>query len=96
MKTFRADGQPSRDDECEHGFRRFEKCPHCLEAENERLRSGRNACEEQFQAKVNQIIGMMDEIEKLREAIDDLAQYVSRADWFYLKDTTRAALGEEK
>lgn len=39
MKIFRIDGQPSRDDECEHGFRRFEKCPHCLADEIERLRA---------------------------------------------------------
>jgi hypothetical protein len=38
MSTFRADGAPSRDDTCEHDYRRFEKCPHCLAAENERLR----------------------------------------------------------
>ena len=38
MKIFRIDGQPSRDDECEHGFRRFEKCAHCLAADNARLR----------------------------------------------------------
>ena len=38
MKMFRADGAPSRDDTCEHDYRRFEKCPHCLAAENERLR----------------------------------------------------------
>lgn len=35
---FRSDGAPSRDDTCGHDYRRFEKCPHCLEAENERLR----------------------------------------------------------
>jgi hypothetical protein len=38
MSTFRADGASSRDDTCEHEYRRFEKCPHCLAAENERLR----------------------------------------------------------
>ena len=38
MNTFRIDGQPSRDDTCEHDYRRFEKCPHCLAVEIERLR----------------------------------------------------------
>ena len=38
-----------------------------------------------------------DEIERLREAANDLAQYVSRADWYhYVKPETRAALGEGK
>lgn len=31
-------------------------------------------------------------IEKLEAALDDMAQYVSRADWNYLKDETRKAL----
>ena len=31
-------------------------------------------------------------IEQLEAATDDLAQYVSRADWHYLKDETRKAL----
>ena len=33
-----------------------------------------------------------DRIEKLEAALDDMAQYVSRADWHYLKDETRNAL----
>ena len=33
-----------------------------------------------------------DRIEKLEAALDDMAQYVSRADWHYLKDETRKAL----
>ena len=38
-----------------------------------------------------------DEIERLRDAANDLAQYVSRADWYhYVKPETRAALGEDK
>lgn len=38
-----------------------------------------------------------DEIERLREAANDLAQYVSRADWYhYVKPETRAALGEKE
>ena len=44
MKIFRIDGQPSRDDECEHGLRRFEKCPHCLADEIERLREALRQC----------------------------------------------------
>jgi hypothetical protein len=31
-------------------------------------------------------------IEKLEAALDDMAQYVSRADWHYLKDETREAV----
>ena len=31
-------------------------------------------------------------IEKLEAALEDIAQYVSRADWHYLKDETRKAL----
>jgi len=31
-------------------------------------------------------------IEKLEAALDDMAQYVSRADWHYLKDETRKVL----
>jgi hypothetical protein len=31
-------------------------------------------------------------IEKLEAALDDVAQYISRADWHYLKDETRNAL----
>ena len=33
-----------------------------------------------------------DRIEKLEAALDDAMQYVSRADWHYLKDETRKAL----
>ena len=36
--------------------------------------------------------GYADRIEKLEAALDDMAQYVSRADWHYLKDETRKAL----
>ena len=34
-------------------------------------------------------------VEKLEAALDDMAQYVSRADWHYLKDETRKALDAE-
>jgi len=34
-------------------------------------------------------------IERLRAALDDVSQYVSRADWYYLKDKTRALLEGE-
>ena len=37
-----------------------------------------------------------DRIEQLEAALDDMAQYVSRADWHYIKPETRAALGEKK
>ena len=33
---------------------------------------------------------------ELESALDDMAQYVSRADWHYIKPETRAALGEKK
>ena len=33
-----------------------------------------------------------DRIEKLEAALDDALQYVSRADWHYLKDETRKTL----
>jgi len=33
-----------------------------------------------------------DYIEKLEAALDDMAQYVSRADWHYIKPETIAAL----
>ena len=33
-----------------------------------------------------------DRIEKLEAALDDMSQYVSRADWHYLKPETIAAL----
>ena len=36
-----------------------------------------------------------DRIEKLEAALDDALQYVSRADWHYLKDETRKALEGE-
>ena len=70
--------------------------------EIERLRSGRNACEEQFQDKVNQIIGMMDEIERLRDALREIMllsdkrsphPMSSEADYFRI---ARAALGEKE
>ena len=35
-------------------------------------------------------------IEKLEAALDDALQYVSRADWHYLKDETRKALEGKK
>jgi BMFP domain-containing protein YqiC len=31
-------------------------------------------------------------IEKLEAALEDMSQYVSRADWHYLKDETRKTL----
>jgi hypothetical protein len=34
-------------------------------------------------------------IKKLRAALDDALQYVSRADWHYLKDETRKALEDK-
>jgi HAMP domain-containing protein len=37
-----------------------------------------------------------DRIEQLEAALDDMGQYISRADWLYLKPETRAALGEKK
>ena len=33
---------------------------------------------------------------ELEAALDDMAQYVSRADWHYIKPETREALGEKK
>lgn len=36
-----------------------------------------------------------DRIEKLEAALDDALQYVSSADWHYLKDETRKALEGE-
>jgi hypothetical protein len=33
-----------------------------------------------------------DRIERLETALEDALQYVSRADWHYLKDETRKAL----
>lgn len=35
-------------------------------------------------------------IEQLEAALDDMSQYVSRADWHYLKPETIVALGEKK
>ena len=35
---------------------------------------------------------LKDRIEKLEAALEDALQYVSRADWHYLKDETRKAL----
>jgi hypothetical protein len=35
-------------------------------------------------------------VDELEAALDDVWQYISRADWFYLKPETRAALGEKK
>ena len=32
---------------------------------------------------------------ELEAALDDMAQYVSRADWHYIKPETRAALRQE-
>jgi len=40
------------------------------------------------------VLALQGRINDLEAAIDDLAQYVSRADWHYLKDETRKALGE--
>ena len=34
-------------------------------------------------------------IKRLEAALDDMAQYISRADWHYLKDETRNALEGE-
>jgi HAMP domain-containing protein len=49
---------------------------------------------------VNEMLRQMavnrDRIEQLEAALDDMAQYVSRADWHYLKTETRAALEGEK
>ena len=37
-----------------------------------------------------------DRIEKLEAALEDALQYVSRADWHYLKGETRKALEEKE
>ena len=36
--------------------------------------------------------GAADRIEKLEAALDDVAGYLARADWYYLKPETRKAL----
>ena len=36
-----------------------------------------------------------DRIEKLEAALDDVAGYLARADWYYLKPETRKALNAE-
>jgi len=46
------------------------------------------------QAWINAVKPYSDEIERLREALWDLEQYVSRADHFYLKPETLATLKE--
>jgi hypothetical protein len=43
--------------------------------------------------RYNAVLGERDaRIEKLEAALEDALQYVSRADWHYLKDETRKAL----
>ena len=42
------------------------------------------------------VAAMQARIEQLEAALDDMSQYVSRADWYYLKDETRTALNGKK
>ena len=39
---------------------------------------------------------LLEENGKLREALHDMAKYISRGDWQSLKPETRAALGEKQ
>ena len=41
---------------------------------------------------LNKILEMQIRIEKLEAALDDVAGYLARADWYYLKPETRKAL----
>jgi hypothetical protein len=42
------------------------------------------------------VLEAIEYIKHLEAALDDMAQYVSRADWHYLKTETIVALGEKK
>ncbi len=48
----------------------------------------------------NYLIGMIEAMEKrieqLEAALDDVATYLPRAEWHYLKDETLITLGEKK
>lgn len=42
------------------------------------------------------VLAMQGHIKELEAALDDVAGYLARADWYYLKPETRKALGEPK
>jgi len=52
--------------------------------------------ENQLDYAYNRLQAAHERIEKLEAALDDMGQYISRADWFYLKPETLAALGGKK
>jgi len=101
MSTFRADGAPSRDDTCEHDYRRFEKCPHCLAALTDRLQSYIN-CEARFGEEAwfepDDAQAAIDEIERLREALREIStrNFPEGTATLELRKIARAALGEGK
>jgi hypothetical protein len=51
--------------------------------------------EDRFDRVCDQFLKEHKRIEKLGAALDDMSQYVSRADWHYLKNETRKALEEK-
>ena len=53
----------------------------------------REAADETFYDPLKESWNMVgDHIEKLEAALDDVAGYLARADWYYLKPETRKAL----
>lgn len=62
----------------------------------EDLQRNRQHWQDAYVLKTKHEIEVRARNKELEAALDDMAQYVSRADWHYLKPETRAALGEKK
>ena len=70
----------------------IEQFAEAVAKENARLNEHNEKLKEQTKLYFHAFNKATARIEKLEAALDDMAQYVSRADWHYLKDETRKAL----
>jgi hypothetical protein len=55
-----------------------------------------NAAEEEIRHLKQELAQRDGRIEKLEAALDDVATYLPRAEWHYLKDETLITIGEKK